>query len=177
MAFSQQKFREMVFQLLYSQDIGHPEEEVMTHLMMAELAVTKKNVKLAQERVKQILQKLPDLDSRIASVSLSYDFNRIQTVTKNILRLGTFELFFDSTIPPKVAISEAMRLARKFGTPESASFVNALLDHLYKGSAGDQSDLGLVENKAQELIESEKLAQQAALESQNPPEINEEVDE
>ena len=122
MPLSPQKFREIVFQLLYSQDVAHPDEMLMTELMMGELAVSKKNVRLAQERVSSIRDQLPAIDEKISSVTVSYDFDRIQTVTKNILRLAVFELFFDPSIPPKVAIAEAIRLSRKFSTPESAAW-------------------------------------------------------
>lgn len=132
MTLSPQKFREIVLQLLYSQDIAHPDESLMTELMMAELAISKKNVRLAQERVHMISTHFSEIDSLITSVSTSYDLDRIQIVTKNILRLAVFELFFDDQIPAKVAIAEAIRLSRKFNTPESASFVNALLDRLYQ---------------------------------------------
>jgi N utilization substance protein B len=166
MVLSPQKFREMVFQLLYSYDIGHPSEEVMVDLIMTELAISKKNVKVAQEKLHSIVDKLSTIDPLITSVSTSYDFERIQTVAKNILRLGVFELLFDDGIPPKVAISEAIRLARKFGTPESASFVNALLDHLYKQQRGEQTDSRLLEHKTHDLIRSEEINYQAFLESQ-----------
>lgn len=162
MALSQQKFREIVLQLLYSQDVGRPDEALMTELMMGELAVSKKNVRLAQERVAHIQKELKDIDSRITSVSTSYDFERIQTVTKNILRLGVFELFFDPLIPPKVAIAEAIRLSRKFNTPESASFVNALLDHLYQESLGEHGNQQKLAQLAEELLKSEKIASETA---------------
>lgn len=142
MVLSQQKFREMVLQFLYSQDVAQPDENLMTEMMMAELAVSKSNVRLAQERVQKIRDHLKEIDSLIASVSTSYEFDRIQWVTKNILRLATFELLFDDQIPPKVAIAEAIRLSRKFNTRESASFVNALLDHLYQISQKKPQDHG-----------------------------------
>lgn len=132
MALSRQKFREIILQLLYSQDITRPDESLMLELMMSELAVSKKNVKLAQEKATQIHSLIPTIDPLIASVSSTYDIDRIHITTKNILRLGVFELFFDQETPHKVAIAEAIRLSRKFSTPESASFVNALLDELYK---------------------------------------------
>lgn len=138
MSLSPQKFRELVFQLLYSRDAGNPDPADMQELMMAQLEVPKKAVLTAQERVGAILNKLPDIDALIASASTSYDFERIQMVTKNILRLAVYELNFDKTIPPKVVISEAMRLSRKFGAPESASFVNAVLDHLHQKDAASQ---------------------------------------
>lgn len=158
MALSHQKFREIVLQLLYSYDVGHPEQQVMIDLMMNELAVSKKNVRLAQEKVQKIRTCLTDIDPLIASASTSYSFERIQTVTKNILRLGVFELFYDqepSQIPPKVAIAEAIRLSRKFNTPESASFVNALLDHLYQSSQGTKTDQLQIEKESQILLQSE----------------------
>lgn len=164
MALSQQKFREIVLQLLYSQDIGQPDEIAMIHLIMAELAVSKKNVRLAQEKVHLILEKLAEIDSLISSVSISYDFERIQKVTKNILRLGVFELFHDQNIPPKVVIAEAIRLSRKFSTPESASFVNALLDHLYQSSKGERADPRLLAEQSQTLAKSEQAAADFSLE-------------
>ncbi len=162
MTLSQQKFREIVFQLLYSRDMGYFDEDLMTELMMAELAVSKKNVRLAQERVHLIQQHLPEIDPLITSVSTSYDFDRIQMVTKNILRLGVFELYFDEKIPHKVAIAEAIRLSRKFSTPESASFVNALLDQLHRLRVGGQIDPQKITEHFRDLIESEKIASEAA---------------
>lgn len=162
MALSQQKFREIVFQLLYSQDIGQPDEALMTELMMSELAVSKRNIRLAQERVHTIQQRLGEIDPLITSISTSYDFDRIQVVTKNILRLGVYELLFDETIPPKVAIAEAIRLSRKFNTPESASYVNALLDHLYQKSLGAQADIHQLQKQTLEFFESEIANLEAA---------------
>ena len=158
MALSHQKFREIVLQLLYGSSMGHPEQQVMIDLMMSELSVSKKNVRLAQDKVQNILDCLTQIDPLIASVSTSYSFDRIQTVSKNILRLGVFELFFEKQtprIPPKVVIAEAIRLSRKFNTPESASFVNALLDHLYQASLGEKADNHIVEQEAQVLLQSE----------------------
>lgn len=132
MALPQQKFREIVFQMLYSYDISRASDEDMLPLLMAELSVSKKEVELAQKRVRTIVDRQAEIDSIIAEASKSYEFERIHTVERNILRLGVYELLFDDDIPPKVAISEALRLARKFGSPESTSFVNAVLDNLHK---------------------------------------------
>ena len=164
MALTQQKFREIVLQLLYSQDVTHPDDTLMLQLMMAELAVSKKNVRLAQERVQKIKEHLSEIDPLIASVSTSYDFERIQVVTRNILRLGVFELLFDDQIPPKVAIAEAIRLSRKFNTPESATFVNALLDQLYQSSQGKSIDPQSIAQYSQTLLQSEQIASNAAQE-------------
>jgi transcription antitermination protein NusB len=162
MSLPQQKSREIVFQLLYSYDIGQPQDDDMMELIMKELAVTKKNVRHAQERAHLIQEKLSEIDQRIAEASLSYAFERIQSVERNILRLGVYEILFDHTIPAKVAITEGMRLARKFGSPEAANFVNALLDQIYKKSEGKPVDPTQISMSAHQLIESEKLATEAS---------------
>lgn len=162
MALPLQKFREIVLQLLYSQDIGRPEEPSMLDLMMNELEVSKKNVKMAQERVQLIRNLLSKIDPMIAEISTSYEFDRIQFITKNILRLGVYELLFDDLTPPKVAISEAIRLSRKFSTPESAAFVNALLDNLYQKSLGAQNEINPFSAEIERLKNSEELEAEIA---------------
>lgn len=161
-----QKFREAVFQMLYSSDIGRPDDEDLIELLMNELSITKKVAQDALERVQSIRVKLPEIDTMIGKTSQSYSFERIQSVERNILRLGVFELFFDDTIPPKVALAEALRLTRKFGTKESATFVNAILDTLYKERLGEETDPSQLHQSAAELAESEQRAKEASL---NPP--------
>jgi transcription antitermination protein NusB len=129
-----QKFREMVFQMLYADDFSQGEEGDVVDLLMQELKVTKKAARDAHARVVAVREKMGEIDDRIRPASTEYHFERISRVEKNILRLGIYELCYDDRIPPKVAISEAIRLCRKFGTPESAHFVNAILDSIYKGS-------------------------------------------
>ncbi len=152
MPVPQQKFREIVFQLLYSHDMGKAEERDMLALMMAELAVSRKAVRDAQEKVRAIIAKLPEIDPLITKSALGYSFERIQSVERNVLRIGAYEMLYDAAIPPKVAIAEAMRLERKFGSPEGANFVNALLDNIYKASQGLKID----EQEVAEIAASSK---------------------
>ena len=53
-------------------------------------------------------------------------------VDRNILRLGIFELLFESETPPKVVINEAVELAKRFGLADSGKFVNGVLDSIHK---------------------------------------------
>lgn len=159
-----QKFREVVFQMLYSQDIGKASDEHMLELLSNELAVSKKCVREALDRVKQIQQHLPEIDSLITKTSHSYEFERIQSVERNILRLATYEMLFDKQIPYKVAVAEALRLARKFSTKESASFVNAILDAIYKSTQGQPVDAQHIKQKSDTLAESEAAAHKASQE-------------
>lgn len=162
MSLPQQKFREIVFQLLYSYDLGKSHEEDMLPLIMKELSVTRKAVKEAAERAQKIQEMWPEIDKEITQSSQSYTFERIQSVERNILRLGVYEILYDEEIPPKVAISEAIRLARKFGSPESANFVNAVLDHIYKLGNGAKPDNSAITETFEKLIESEEIAREAS---------------
>jgi len=132
MALPPQKFREIVFQLLYSQGFAPIESEESIPFMMNELKVTKRVMLDVHARIDKILEKYSEIDRKLETASTSYSFDRISRVEKTILRLGVFEILFDEAIPDKVAIAEAIRLSRKFGTPESAHFVNAILDDIYK---------------------------------------------
>jgi len=127
-----QKYREIVFQILYSREFPVSDAEETALMLMGELKVTKRSVLEANQRVAHIFEKLPEIDAVIGAASKEYSFDRISRVEKTVLRLGVYELMHDPAIPPLVAIAEAIRLTRKFGTPESAQFVNALLDLVYK---------------------------------------------
>ena len=141
MALSNQKFREIVFQLLFGLDFSSPIEEDTSEMLMQQLAVPKSTLREAQARAQMMVERLPEIDRKIASHSQEYEFDRIPRVERAILRLGVFELFHDAEIPPKVAIAEAIRLARKFATAEAASFINAVLDNAKgKGEVGRLKD-------------------------------------
>lgn len=132
MALSQQKFREIVFQLLFSYDFTGVEEEEMTEFMMGQFFVTKKAVREAEEKKKLVQAGLDKVDELIKRFCVSYDFDRIARAEKNILRLAVYEMCFGPSLPPKVAIAEAVRLTRKYATAESAGFVNAVLDAIFQ---------------------------------------------
>jgi N utilization substance protein B len=132
MTLPQQKFREIVLLLLYSHDFSDGDEEDSSALVMQELKVSKKYLLQAQELRRSIESKFEELDQRIKETATSYEFERIPRIERNILRLGAYELLYSPQIPGKVAISEAIRLSRKFASPESATFVNAVLDAIYK---------------------------------------------
>ncbi len=132
MPISPHKQRELVFILVYSDDFNSADEADMTKLLMHELEVTKKVMKIAHEEKLLIQEKILEIDEHIKQHSKAYEFERIPRVERNILRLAVYELMFSKTVPPKVAIAEAIRLSRKFATAESATFVNAILDAIYQ---------------------------------------------
>jgi N utilization substance protein B len=84
----------------------------------------------AMELVQGVRTHLADLDGLIEQHSQNWRLDRMQRVDRNVLRLGVFELQHRADIPRKVTINEAIELAKLFGTEDSASFINGLLDRI-----------------------------------------------
>jgi transcription antitermination protein NusB len=79
-------------------------------------------------------EKLPVWDEQIAAVSQRWDLKRMGLVDRNILRLALQEISQPEVTPVKVAMDEAIELAKEFGTEESPAFVNGVLDAVWKKS-------------------------------------------
>lgn len=132
MGLPRKKFREVVFQVLYSHNYGDVADAEFIPFIMNILKTTKKNVKDACEKIVKIEEKLPAIDEIIKNKAIDYRIERISKVELNVLRLGLFELLYEKDIPAKVAIAEAIRICQKFGNRDSAKFINAILDNEYK---------------------------------------------
>jgi N utilization substance protein B len=132
MTFPFQKFREMVFQLLFSIDMNGGAEEELIPFLMQELAVSKKHVRAAYAKALEIWGQKEFLDAIIGKQAQAYAFERIKSVEKTVLRLALYELLIEKELNLKMVIAEAHRLTRKFGSIEGASFVHALLDSVEK---------------------------------------------
>jgi N utilization substance protein B len=169
--------REVVFQLLFSLDIDAQNPSAVVAFIGKELAVSKKYVLQALDKANAILQNKEDLDKRIAAISVSYVLERIQKVEINILRLGAYEILFDNEIPPKVAIAEGMRLAKKFSTPESASYINAVLDSIYKQSEGKSVDVTEITKSVKAMEEIEAISEEASHQALPPSNDDENKDD
>lgn len=165
MALPQTKLREIIFQLLYSFDMGRSEEQSSLALLMKELQITRSKVYEALNKTFLIQKDFPSIDALISKTVRGYSFERIQLVERNILRLAIFEMTIEKEIPPKVSITEAMRLARKFSTPESANFINAILDNIYKSMLGEEHEPKAIEMTAQALKELELLTEDCTKDS------------
>jgi N utilization substance protein B len=82
--------------------------------------------------VKGVTRHLPEIDGTIQKFAPDWPIDQITLIDRNILRLGVFELQFDNEMPPRVAINEAIELAKAFGGESSYKFVNGVLGAIYK---------------------------------------------
>jgi len=79
-----------------------------------------------------VVDKLDEIDKYITKYATEWPLNQITIVDRNILRIGVYELVFDREIPAKVAINEAIEIAKTFGGESSGKFVNGVLGAIYK---------------------------------------------
>ncbi len=71
-----------------------------------------------------------EIDTLLTRVARNWDLRRMATVDRNVLRMAVYEMLHCKDIPPKVAINEAIELAKKFSTANSGAFVNGILDRV-----------------------------------------------
>lgn len=86
-----------------------------------------------QELVTGVVAQLDTLDAQLQPIAPGWPIDQIARVDRNVLRLGLYELLHKAdTVPPKVAINEAVELAKSFGSDNSSKFINGVLGTAYR---------------------------------------------
>lgn len=125
--------RECALQILYSADIRKAAPLVEVSNDYWEKNSEEDSVKqFAMLLVQGTLENIQDIDKLITSYTDNWRIERMAVIDRNIIRMATFELIYLEQIPPKVAINEAVDLAKRFGDDESGRFVNGVLDKINK---------------------------------------------
>ncbi len=120
--------REKVVQALYAHEIsGDPVDHVITCVLVG-LEKNKAAHEFARNLVIQTVLHSADIDKIIKARVANWDFKRIASLDRLILRMGICELLYFREIPPKVTMNEAIELAKLFSTERSGQFVNGVLD-------------------------------------------------
>ncbi|MHC4327973.1 MAG: transcription antitermination factor NusB [Planctomycetota bacterium] len=124
--------RELAIQGLYQLDVQGP--DLLEHLcgFFREEGGDDFVCKLALDWTKGTWENLAQCDEIITASTIKWQFKRLSSVDKSILRLSVYQLKFCLDIPPKVVINEAIELAKKFGSDKSSAFVNGVLDAVLK---------------------------------------------
>jgi N utilization substance protein B len=92
----------------------------------------------ALDLVKATQSNIKELDDIIQKAAKHWSLERMAAVDRNILRVAAYELHFRPDIPDSVAINEAIEIAKKFSTKESASFINGILDKISREKASEK---------------------------------------
>lgn len=126
--------RALTLQSLYEWDFHHSEPAAGSILErnIAEFAPDLDEKEFAKKLTEGVLEHREEIDATITKFAPDWPLPKITTVDRNVLRIGTFELLFDQGIPSKVAINEAIELAKTFGGESSGKFVNGVLGAVYR---------------------------------------------
>ncbi len=150
--------RTIAMQSLYEWDFNKRPVETLKEMVahnIKEFAPGLKDDEFAYGLVEGVVKNQADIDAKIVKTAPEWPLEQITTVDRNILRIGIYELQYDKQIPPKVAINEAIELAKTFGGEASGRFVNGVLGTLYRQLGGEEAD---------EMTAEKMAARKAALE-------------
>ena len=119
--------RVLVLQILYEVDSsGHTADNVLNRILVEE-KLTEENASFVHELVTGVMQNKEKLDQNIHDFAPAWPVEQIPLIDRNILRLAIFEILINNKVPVKVAINEAVELAKTYGADNSPKFVNGVL--------------------------------------------------
>lgn len=124
--------REIALQILFQTEFA-PQISSQTFLDVFEQSVEADVISYADLLVNGVQAHRSEIDSKIQSSSAHWKLDRMATIDRNILRIAVYEMkFAKDLIKENIAINEAVEIAKKYGTTDSSSFVNGLLDQVSK---------------------------------------------
>ena len=129
------ELREHIFQLLFRVEFNEKDEMakqvgLFVEDMEEETEVKERDKTYISEKYAKIVEKLPEIDKMLDEVSKGWKTSRMGKVDLTLIRLAVYEIKFEEDVPTGVAINEAVELAKRYGTDDSASFVNGILAKL-----------------------------------------------
>lgn len=132
---TRRKMREHIFRILFS--IGFHadnefEEQYIMYWNVQDDTPTEEEHDEIKEKLKNIKGKISEMDPVIEKCSKGWKLNRIGKADITILRLAIYEMKYDDNVPVKVAINEAVELAKRYGIDNSPGFINGILANVAK---------------------------------------------
>ncbi|MEZ5359104.1 MAG: transcription antitermination factor NusB [Candidatus Zixiibacteriota bacterium] len=124
--------REVVLKALYSYEILERDIDALFDELVNEQPLSDEHHAFARHYIETVLAHLNELDKEIEKLTDNWEIDRIAVIDKMILRMALCEIHFMPDIPEKVAVNEAIDLAKEYSTLESSSFVNGILDTAMK---------------------------------------------
>jgi len=150
--------RSIVLQSLYEWDFRDKNEKKLENILdrnIKELGVDKDDAEFINNLIKGIIENKSKIDKIIEKAAPEWPIEQITIVDRNVLRIGLYELLFGKRkeVPPKVAINEAIELAKTYGGDSSGKFINGVLGTIYReiGEPGKDEGTPRKEKEKKEL--------------------------
>lgn len=131
---ARRKARELTLKALYAHDIAGTDPERIVGEIISPSLIKAEAREFSRALFLKTVEHTKEIDKMIKDHAESWDFSRIASIEKNILRMGICEFLHFDDIPSTISIDEAIELAKKYADKDSKKFVNAVLDSVLKGS-------------------------------------------
>jgi N utilization substance protein B len=130
MTGERRKARELTLQALYEIDLtGHISDQVMARTI-EENNLTPEGAAFARELLEGVVSNREKIDEQIRHFATAWPLDQMAIIDRNVLRLAIYELLHNNKVPVKVAINEAVELAKSFGADSSPRFINGVLSSI-----------------------------------------------
>jgi len=129
---ARRKGRELALQVLYQLDMSGESSEQALRSFADSFEHTPGAREFGEALVRGVLDQREQIDASIAEASEHWRLERLSRIDANVIRIAVYEMTTPPGLPPQIAINEAIEVARKFGTTDSAAFVNGVLDAVGK---------------------------------------------
>ena len=124
--------REIAFQVLYQDDLNPRNNPAVGDQLIERRLRADDLASFARELVAGVRQHREEVDALLEQTAANWSLKRMAATDRNVLRLAAYEILHSDT-PGRVAIDEAVELAKRFGSAQSAQFVNGVLDKVMHG--------------------------------------------
>ncbi|MBN2515167.1 MAG: transcription antitermination factor NusB [Deltaproteobacteria bacterium] len=141
---TRRKAREVALQVLFQIDVSQVDVDEAVELFWNNFEAPENVREFSTHLIRGTHSQLMEIDELIKSCSENWSLDRMSKVDKNILRLAVFELVYCDDIPPKVTLNEAIDLGKYYGSENSGSFINGILDALYTKLLQEDPDKNIV---------------------------------
>jgi N utilization substance protein B len=126
------KSREFALQVLYQLDITKQDVVKTLAQFQDHFSGNDERDNFMERLVMGVLDHRQEIDQLVEKYSENWRLDRMNMIDRAILRMATFELLYCKEIPPKVTLNEAIELGKRFGSKDSGSFINGILDRIQK---------------------------------------------
>ena len=130
--------REIALQVLYQDDLNELQTAEDTERFLQTRCGSDELTRFAASLVSGVRRNRGELDELLDTTAENWSLGRMAATDRNVLRLGAFEILYTDT-PGRVAINEAIELAKRYGSKDSSQFVNGILDKLLQAHGRDDT--------------------------------------
>jgi len=129
---NRRKARELALNALFQGEMTATSAVENFPLLCENFEINKKAIPYGRELVYGITDKRDEIDAKIEGSAVNWRVSRMSVLDRNIIRLASYEMMFKEDVPPRVAIDEAIELAKRYCGEDSPGFINGILDAILK---------------------------------------------